>query len=298
MDQYRQTGALNAEFQQRVDRYESLLKSQGGRAPEAETETTPTDVSVVDASEEVDLSGFESTSHAAVEETVGGSETIRAEGFETTSVVDAAPVSPQALPKTPPSESFDEMMIDLDEELVESTLEKTAAPVHPATASSSPAVPPTDSVEAGALSDVFEEFKEGMEDDGDSGDYETHYNLGIAFKEMGLMEESIGEFQKALKAVGSDVASEEFVRCCNMLGLCFVDKGLPQVAVKWFARGLSSPGRNEETYQALRYDLGCAHEMAGNEKAALETFLDVYGVNINYRDVSEKIESLKNRIHG
>jgi tetratricopeptide (TPR) repeat protein len=299
MDQYRQIGALNAEFQQRLDRYESLLKSQEGRAPEAETETTPTDVSVVDASEEVDLSGFESTSHATVEETVAGSEAIRAEGFETTSVVDAAPVSPQALPKTPPSESFDEMMIDLDEELVESTLEKTAAPVHPATASSSsPAVPPTDSVDAGALSDVFEEFKEGMEDDGDSGDYETHYNLGIAFKEMGLMEESIGEFQKALKAVGSDVASEEFVRCCNMLGLCFVDKGLPQVAVKWFARGLSSPGRNEETYQALRYDLGCAHEMAGNEKAALETFLDVYGVNINYRDVSERIESLKNRIHG
>jgi hypothetical protein len=38
--------------------------------------------------------------------------------------------------------------------------------------------------------------------------------------------------------------------------------------------------------------------MAGNPKEALETFLDVYGVNINYRDVSEKIESLKNRIHG
>jgi len=298
MDQYRQTGPLNTEFQRRVDRYESLLKSQGDRAPAAEAETTPADASVVDASEEIDLSGFESTSHAPVEKTAGTSETIQAEGFESTSVVDAAPVSPQVSPKTPPPESFDEMMIDLDEELVESTLEKTAALVHPAPASSSPAVPPTDLAAAGALSDVFEEFKEGMEDDGDSGDYETHYNLGIAFKEMGLMEESIGEFQKALKAVGSDVASEEFVRCCNMLGLCFVDKGLPQVAVKWFARGLSSPGRNEETYQALRYDLGCAHEMAGNEKAALETFLDVYGVNINYRDVSEKIESLKNRIHG
>ena len=305
MDQYRQAGPLNAEFQQRVDRYESLLKSQGGQAPVPKVETTPAGVSVVDGSEEIDLSGFESTSHAPVEETVGSSETIQAEGFESTSVVEPAPAAvepapalPQASPRTPPSDSFDEMMIDLDEELVESTLEKTVAPVHPAPASIRPAVAPTDSAAAGALSDVFEEFKEGMEDDGESGDYETHYNLGIAFKEMGLMEESIGEFQKALMAVGSDVASEEFVRCCNMLGLCFVDKGLPQVAVKWFARGLSSPGRNEDTYQALRYDLGCAHELAGNEKAALETFLDVYGVNINYRDVSEKIESLKNRIHG
>jgi len=70
------------------------------------------------------------------------------------------------------------------------------------------------------------------------------------------------------------------------------------LGIKWFVPGLSRPGRNEETYQALRYDLACAHEMAGDAKAALETFLDVYGVNINYRDVSEKIESLKNRIHG
>jgi tetratricopeptide (TPR) repeat protein len=300
MDQYRQTGPLNAEFQKRADRYESLLKSQRGQPaiPTPAAETIPVDAIAVDASEEIDLSGFESTSHAPVEETRGSTEAMQADGFETTSVVETAPALPKASPSTPPSESFDEMMIDLDEELVESTLEKTAAPLQPAPPSKSSAAPPTDSVTAGALSDVFDEFKQGMDDDGDTGDYETHYNLGIAFKEMGLMEESIGEFQKALKAVGSDVASEEFVRCCNMLGLCFVDKGLPQVAVKWFARGLSSPGRNEETYQALRYDLGCAHEMAGNPKEALETFLDVYGVNINYRDVSEKIESLKNRIHG
>ncbi len=299
MDQYRQTGPLNADFQQRLDRYESILKSQGGQVPTQapDVETAPANATVVAPSEDIDLSGFESTSHAPVEDS-GRSEAVQAEGFETTSVVDATAATPKAFTNMPPSESFDEMMIDLDEELVESTLEKTAAPVQPPPASKVIAAPASDLATAGALSDVFDEFKKGMEDDGDSGDYETHYNLGIAFKEMGLMEEAIGEFQKALKTVGSDVASEEFVKCCNMLGLCFVDKGLPQVAVKWFARGLASPGRNEETYQALRYDLGCAHEMAGNEKAALETFLDVYGVNINYRDVSEKIESLKNRIHG
>ena len=83
-----------------------------------------------------------------------------------------------------------------------------------------------------------------------------------------------------------------------MLGLCFVDKQLPEVAIKWFAKGLSSPGRSEETYQALRYDLGCAHELAGNLKLALDTFLDVYGININYRDVADRIESLKNRVNG
>jgi tetratricopeptide (TPR) repeat protein len=303
MDQYRLTGPANAEFQQRLDRYESLLKAQGGGAQEPdaqkpETEVA-TDTSVAAASEEIDLSGFESTSHSLSEEPAGTgtAEVSQAEGFESTSVAEAQPAPTQPLPTAPASESFDDMMVDLDEELVESTLEVAVKPVPTAPSKSSPARQ-NDSATGGALSDVFQEFKEGMEDDSESGDYETHYNLGTAFKEMGLMEEAIGEFQKALKVVGSEVASEEFVRCCNMLGLCFVDKGLPQVAVKWFTRGLTSPGRNEETYQALRYDLGCAHEMAGNEKAALETFLDVYGVNINYRDVSEKIESLKNRIHG
>ena len=72
-----------------------------------------------------------------------------------------------------------------------------------------------------------------------------------------------------------------------------MEKGLPQVAVKWFTKGLSSPGRDEETYQALRYDLGCAHQQAGQTKAALDTFLEVYGANVNYRDVAEKIENLK-----
>jgi tetratricopeptide (TPR) repeat protein len=191
------------------------------------------------------------------------------------------------------------MMIDLDQELVESGLkDRAAVKASPVFSSNRPLPQGLQSTGVAGLDSVFEEFKEGMEDDSESGDYETHYNLGIAFKEMGLVEESISEFQKALKTVGYESSSEEFVKCCNMLGLCFVEKGLPQVAVKWFSKGLASPGHTEETYQALRYDLGCAHEMAGDEKAALDTFLDVYGVNVNYRDVSEKIENLKNRLNG
>ncbi len=287
MDQYLRVAAPDAEFQKRQERYEGLLKS-GKHASQTEQK----------ADSEPGIEEFESTTAGSAEHSSGG--VARAAGFETTSYEEEtekpATQTPGPSREPAPVETFDEMMIDLDQELVESALEKTAAP------SASTVVPPStrnfESMGAAGLEDVFEEFKEGMEDDGDSGDYETHYNLGIAFKEMGLLEESISEFQKALKGVGYDTATEEFVKCCNMLGLCFAEKGLPQVAVKWFTKGLSSPGRNEETYQALRYDLGCAHEMAGNEKAALETFLDVYGVNINYRDVSEKIENLKIRLNG
>jgi tetratricopeptide (TPR) repeat protein len=147
------------------------------------------------------------------------------------------------------------------------------------------------------LEAVFDEFKaEFEEDDSDSFDFENHYNLGIAYREMGLPEEAISEFQKALKDKELMNTSENYLRCCNMLGVCFMEKHLPQVAVKWFKSGLESPGHPEETYQALRYDLGCAYQMAGEFKKAMETFLDIYGANINYRDVADKIGSLKTQL--
>ena len=116
----------------------------------------------------------------------------------------------------------------------------------PPRARSSPATVPSSGLE-----DVFAEFKAGFEeDDSEVPDYETHYNLGIAFKEMGLIEEAIAEFQKALKATSWLIrAVRSSSNVCNMLGLCFAEKGLPQVAIKWFTKGLASPGRDEETYR-------------------------------------------------
>jgi tetratricopeptide (TPR) repeat protein len=296
IDQYLQIGnAADTEFQKRLKRYESLLHSKSGkRDSDGSKAVMPLTPETIEATEEINIGGFESTSVATSEEIARPVEIEKTTDFESTSVAEQSdrPTELKTL------DSFNEMTIDLDQELVESSLEKPAAPAasagHPGQISSAS----QRSAFTEALEDVFEEFREGIEDESDSGDYETHYNLGIAFKEMGLFEEAIGEFQKALRIRVQDTSTEEFVRCCNMLGLCFIEKGLPQVAMKWFAKGLASPGQNEETYQALRYDLGCAHEMAGNTQAALETFLDVYGVNINYRDISEKIENLKHRING
>jgi tetratricopeptide (TPR) repeat protein len=295
MDRYLQIGnTADAEFQKRQQRYQNLVDTQGTKDENAKSEIDTPIFTGPEVSEEIGTDEFESTRVAPEPESIGPVAIDKTAGFETTCVT-TEPVPP-AEPQ--PADSFDEMMIDLDEELVESTGEKTVAPEVVAAVSQETAVAEPSSPVHGGLEDVFEEFKVGMEDDSDRGDFETHYNLGIAFKEMGLFEEAIGEFQKALRIHAQDIATEEFLECCNMLGLCFVENGLPQVAIKWFTKGLSSPGHHEETYQALRYDLGCAHEMAGNTKAALDTFLDVYGVNINYRDVSEKIENLKNRING
>jgi hypothetical protein len=78
-----------------------------------------------------------------------------------------------------------------------------------------------------------------------------------------------------------------------MLGICFIEKGMPKLAVKWFEKGLKAPGRTEEEYQGLRYDLAAAHESAGEVAQALNLYTDLYGQNANFRDVAAKVRQLR-----
>jgi tetratricopeptide (TPR) repeat protein len=137
------------------------------------------------------------------------------------------------------------------------------------------------------LNEMFKEFKKGVDKQLGKEDYDTRYNLGIAYKEMGLVDEAIAEFQLAAK----DEA--RLLECSSMLGICFMDKGMPKLAVKWFEKGLKAPGRSEEEYQGLRYDLAMAHEASGDLDKALNLFEDLYGQDANFRDVAQKVRDLR-----
>jgi len=137
-----------------------------------------------------------------------------------------------------------------------------------------------------SLADIFREFQRGVDKQLGKEDYETRYNLGIAYKEMGLVDEAIAEFQLAAK----DEA--RLLECASMLGICFVEKGMPKLAVKWFEKGLAAPGRSEEEYQGLRYDLATALEQAGETDRALALFTELYGQDATFRDVAEKVRQL------
>ena len=155
-------------------------------------------------------------------------------------------------------------------------------------------VKPLNPGEPGPLKEVFDEFRAelgemGVEDE----DLETHYNLGIAFREMGLLEEAIGEFQKVAKANDHGKAFRYAMQCCTLLGLAFMEKGQPGIAAIWYERALVTPGVDAESKLALRYDLGVAQESAGDLDSALKSFSQVYAVNIDYRDVAERIASLQ-----
>jgi len=136
------------------------------------------------------------------------------------------------------------------------------------------------------LEEIVEGFKRGVEEHLSEEDYDTHFDLGIAYREMGLLDEAIGEFQLASKA------PEHLASCCSMLGICFLDKGLPELAIKWYTRGLESPSLSEEDSLALLYDLGTVYMTMGDQENARKTFVEVYGIRSSYRDVADQLAAL------
>jgi len=149
-------------------------------------------------------------------------------------------------------------------------------------------------IDAG-LAELFEEFRVAEEGDEVKEDFETHYNMGTAYKEMDLIDEAIQEFQACANLVKPKDGTSRFLQCCNLLGHCFMQKGMPEAAVLWFKKGLSAPGHSEDEYQALRYELGSAYEQLGDFKQARDFYTEVYGVDVSYREVADKLSQLKGK---
>ncbi len=152
----------------------------------------------------------------------------------------------------------------------------------------------TPTIDAG-LADVFEEFRLAAEDEENAPaeDYETHYNMGLAYKEMDLLDEAVREFQTAVGLAMPKDGTPRYLQCCNLLGHCFMQKQLPKAAAIWFRKGLEAPGHTEDEYQALRYEMALAFEHMGDIGKAIDTFTEVYSVDVAYRDVAEKLSELQ-----
>jgi len=145
-----------------------------------------------------------------------------------------------------------------------------------------------------ALADMFAEFKDDVEDSAqEAEDPDTHYNLGVAFKEMGLLDEAIGELQKVCLAIEHGQEFDQKVQAYTWLAQCLVDKGVPEASVRWYQKALKVPALPEESRLAIYYDMANAQEQAGDKKAAYGSFMEVYSSNIDFRDVADRIKALK-----
>ncbi|HSC45085.1 MAG TPA: tetratricopeptide repeat protein [Candidatus Acidoferrum sp.] len=199
-----------------------------------------------------------------------------------------------------PALASDQFLADLADEIdklgIDQLTPSFSEPAKEAEAPAAKAQAPAASspLENEPLREVFEEFRADLGEMGaEDEDLETHYNLGIAFREMGLLEEAISEFQKVAKANERGKAFRYAMQCCTLLGLAFMEKGQPSIAAIWYERALRTPGVDGESSLALRYDLGVAQESANDPDAALKSFSQVYAVNIDYRDVADRISALQ-----
>ena len=212
---------------------------------------------------------------------------------------EAGPGEPTEQPAIPPMSS-DQFLSELATE-VNGLAPSLSPPEAPTPVEAAPPAPTGEQASSGAqesagpLGEVFDEFRAEMGEMGAEEDLETHYNLGIAYREMGLLEESIGELQKVATANSQGKKFRYAMQCCTLLGLAFIEKGQPEIAAMWYQRALEVPGLDQESILALRYDLGIAQELAGDTAAALKTFSQVYAMNIDYRDVAERIALLGKR---
>jgi tetratricopeptide (TPR) repeat protein len=220
-------------------------------------------------------------------------------------LVEEEPASPASIsPIRPPAHVIPEsqsplgdLNVELNAALEGANLSGSRAPSNGSSRASAP--PPAKaslpSDPGGPLSEIFDEFRKELDELQMDEDPETHYNLGIAYREMGLLEEAISEFQKVIQAHDRGRDFRYAMQCCTLLALAFIDKGQPEIASFWYERALKTPGLDQDAVLALVYDLGVAQELAGQSDAALKSYQQVYAMNIDYRDISERIGSLRHR---
>ncbi|AKV04029.1 TPR domain protein [Labilithrix luteola] len=136
------------------------------------------------------------------------------------------------------------------------------------------------------VEEVFAKFKEGVAKQISVDDSESHYNLGIAYKEMMLVDDAIREFE---------VASRDPMRecvCRSMIGMIEIERGNLNEAIEAFLAGLNAAIKEPQQETMLCYEIGAAYEAKKLGKEALTYYQKCMRRDPNYRDVQERVRRL------
>jgi tetratricopeptide (TPR) repeat protein len=140
------------------------------------------------------------------------------------------------------------------------------------------------------MMEIFDEFKKGVDEKIGQEDYDTRYNLGIAYKEMGLLEEAIHEFLISSKH------PLKFFDSAGLLGMCFREKGMFSEAVSWFVKAAESPDRKVEEYLAVKFELVMTYRLQEDFESAAAVAEDIIKMDSGYRNITEIYEEIKRSI--
>jgi len=136
------------------------------------------------------------------------------------------------------------------------------------------------------FTDMLEKFKAGVAANVDDEDFDSHYDLGVAYKEMGLIDEAVAEFQKALRG------ATQRIRAYEALGQCFIDRNEHDVAITVLGRALREPGMEDEDLIGVLYLLGFASEGSKKARDAAAYYQRVFAIDIDFRDVSKRLKQM------
>lgn len=136
------------------------------------------------------------------------------------------------------------------------------------------------------FTDMLEKFKDGVAANVDEEDFDSHYDLGVAYREMGLIDEAVAEFQKALRG------TTQRIRAYEALGQCFIDRGEYDVAITVLSRSLREPSLDDDDLIGVLYLLGYASEEAGQSRDAAAYYQRVFAIDIDFRDVGKRLKSM------
>jgi tetratricopeptide (TPR) repeat protein len=139
-----------------------------------------------------------------------------------------------------------------------------------------------------SVEDVFNQFKKGVAETVKAEDSETHYDLGIAYKEMGLLDDAVHEFETA----GRGTNRKREVDCLSMIGACRLAQGRTGEAIEALRRALRSDHLTKEAARAIQVDLGAAYEAAGEPEVALWFLQKVARADPAYRQAGQRVAAL------
>ncbi|MEZ4308820.1 MAG: tetratricopeptide repeat protein [Polyangiaceae bacterium] len=135
-----------------------------------------------------------------------------------------------------------------------------------------------------SVESVFEQFKEGVKAQVSESDAATHYDLGVAYREMGLFTDAIGEFE-----IASRDPARECV-CQSMIGMLHMQLGNLDAGIDALIRSLHAVQKTREQELAIMYEIGDAYDRGSNPEQAITYFDRLRRAEPKYFDPRGSVE--------
>jgi tetratricopeptide (TPR) repeat protein len=143
-----------------------------------------------------------------------------------------------------------------------------------------------------SVEEVLSQFKKGVAETVPEDDAATHYDIGIAYREMGLLDDAVGEFEVSARA---EIKAPD---AWFMIGLVRLDQGRSDDALAAFERAVGAPGASREQRAASEYQLGVVYsDHRGDGIEALLALKRSRMLGGNAPDLDRRIQALV-KVHG